>query len=141
MLQNLDGFPAVQTAIRDWTMTAAGAIPADVRDRLFAAVDQLSPVDRAVKLMETIYANADTVNAATRQLGAQLAVFAASNGFHGLAVDSRGVRIMHAMMRTNGADPADFGLDAWPDASADPVPLAEYKPAVEPAAPLPAVSG
>lgn len=88
------GIAAAAAAIQDFMLDRSAAIPAGPRARIRELLGQTkSPVDAAVKTAEIIYANRDGLAAEVLELGAALAVFAESEGYHDLDKDSRGGRI------------------------------------------------
>lgn len=98
-------------------------LPASLQDFLLAAMGAPSPVDRIVKFGEALYAAAADLDDEGKILCAQMIGFASRNGWHGLAEDNRGGRIVMAMRRQLGETSPSGN---WPDPEDDPAPLAEY---------------
>lgn len=130
-----DNIEALGKAAQSFIMLKGSNLPEKVRDDVIAALGAPSPVDRIVKTGEALYAARADLDADGQTLCAQLISFAAMNGWHGLAEDNRGGRIVMAMRRDLGED-APSG--SWPEPETDPAPLAAYAP--PPAAPAP-ISG
>lgn len=77
--------PSALEAIRQWELSHYASLPVVVQgvmDRV--AQNNLSPVDRIVYTAEALYADADKINDAGKELATGLLGFAASNGWHGL---------------------------------------------------------
>lgn len=122
-------------AVRRYLVVGEDALPADTFDKLEKLADSPSPVDVIVGAAELLYARPAELDDAGKVLVAQLASFAAINGWHGLATDNRGGRIAQAMARELGVEPP-AGTD-WPVADTDPTPKREMvrtDPVDEPAA-------
>lgn len=122
-------------AVRRYLVIGEDTLPADTFDKLEKLADSPSPVDVIVGAAELLYARSTEIDDAGRVLIAQLASFAAINGWHGLATDNRGGRIAQAMARELGVEPP-AGTD-WPVADTDPTPKREMvraDPVDEPAA-------
>lgn len=122
--------PALGLAAQNFMMLHGAALPDAVRSRAVAAISSPSPVDRIVKLGEVLYAARAEINAEGQALAAQLIGFAASQGWHGLSVEGRGVGIVQALQRDLGEKPP-AGVK-FPEPAADPAPLPEFAPAPEP---------
>ena len=133
-----DNIEALGKAAQTYVMLHGSTLAEDVRDRVIAGLGAPSPVDRIVKTGEALYAVHANLDDEGKVLVAQLISFAAMNGWHGLAEDNRGGRIVMAMRRDLGEEAP--GGASWPDPESDPSPLAEYVPPAptEPADPAPA---
>jgi hypothetical protein len=119
-----DNIQALGNAAQTFVMLHGATLAEDVRDRVIAALGAPSPVDRIVKTGEALYAARADLNEAGKMLVGQLISFAAMNGWHGLAEDNRGGKIVMAMRRDLGeAAPAG---GSWPEPEEDPEPLAEF---------------
>lgn len=112
-------------AIRGYLAYADGKLPADTFIRLEDLADSPSPVDQIARSAELLYARRDELDDEGRTLVGQLASFAATNGWHGMADGNRGGLIAQAMRR-------DMGLMVEPGqpkpqpAADDPKPAAEF---------------
>lgn len=113
--------------LQTFIMAKGSTLPEFTRAKLIEAVCSPSPVDRIVKAAETLYAVKDQLDSDGRTICAQLAQFAAVNGWHGMDQENRGGRIAQAMQRELG-EKAPVGK--WPTADTDPAPASEF---VEPA--------
>lgn len=111
-------------ALRIYLATSAAQLQADTLQRLEELADSPSPVDTIARSAELLYARADELDSDGRTLVAQLASFAALNGWHGMADGNRGGLIAQVMLGTIG--------DASP-----PAPQIEYQRSDAPA-PAPA---
>jgi hypothetical protein len=124
-------------AIRGFLVHADGVLPADTFAKLEDLADSPSPVDQIARTAELLYARRDELDDEGRTLVGQLASFAATNGWHGMADANRGGLIAQAMRR-------DMGLVVEPGqpkpqpVAEDPTPAQEFvKPEeVAPAAPI-----
>ena len=99
-------------------------LPEFYRTIIIEAVASPSPVDRIVKSAEALYAVKDKLDEEGLRVCAQLAQFAALNGWHGMDQDNRGGRIAQAVQRILG-DKAPTG--EWPISADDPIALFEYQ--------------
>lgn len=121
-------------AIRGYLAYADGKLPADTFTRLEDLADSPSPVDQIARSAELLYARRNELDDEGRTLVGQLASFAATNGWHGMADGNRGGLIAQAMRR-------DMGLKVEPGqpkpqpAADDPEPVAELVPPAETPAP------
>lgn len=118
-----DNIEALGKASQTFLMMHGGSLPEHLRDHLLSALGAPSPVDRIVKAGEALYANAADLDNDGKTLCAQLISFASLNGWHGLADDNRGGRIVMAMRRELG-EKAPSGK--WPVAADDPEALSQY---------------
>lgn len=118
--------PALGQAAQTFMMLHGAALPETVREQALAALGNPSPVDRIVKLGEALYAARAELGPEGKTLAAQLISFAASQGWHGLAVDQRGVAIVQALQRDLG-EKAPAGVK-FPAPEDDPAPLPEFAP-------------
>lgn len=134
----LDNIQALGTAAQTFMMTHGSSLEATLQRHLLDALAAPSPVDRIVKAAEALYAARDTLNDDGKALCAQLMSHAALQGWHGLAEDNRGGRIVQAMCRDLG-EPAPTG--EWPAPETDPAPDSRYVPAEEMAIAIPAATG
>ena len=133
-----DNIEALGKASQTFLIMHGGSLPEHLRDQLLSALGAPSPVDRIVKAGEALYANAAGLNDEGKVLCAQLISFAALNGWHGLADENRGGRIVMAMRRELG-EKAPSGK--WPVAADDPEALAQYAAAAADVAPEPQPQG
>ncbi len=113
--------------LQNYLIAHGAALPEFTRNKVIEAAGSPSPVDRIVKVGEALYA-APGLSDEGKTLVAQLISFAAMNGWHGLADDNRGGRIVMAMRRDLG-DEAPGG--EWPDMADVPEPLSMYQEPVE----------
>lgn len=120
---------ALSKSLQRFMMTHAAALPEHAREALIEFAGYPSPVDRIVNSAEALYAVKADLDKEGRDLCAQLARFAAVNGWHGMG--QRGTAIADAMQRIGGYD-APPGT-SWPPAEDDPAPLERFMaPAEEP---------
>lgn len=119
-----DNIEALGKAAQTFIMVQGATLSEAVRDQVIAALGAPSPVDRIVKTGEALYAAKSDLDESGKTLVAQLISFATMNGWHGLAVDNRGGRIVMAIRRELGED-APSGA-SWPDPESDPDPLPEF---------------
>lgn len=129
-----DNIAALGEASQTFIMMHGASLPEDVRTKVIAALGAPSPVDRIVKTGEALYAAREDLNDEGKTLCSQLISFAAMQGWHGLADENRGGRIVQAMRRDLGEKAP--GSTKWPSAEDDPAPAPEFaKPvAAEPIA-------
>jgi len=118
-MQYLSDIPAALSAINTYLIASAAALPAPARAAIARSAGQASPVDTIVQTGELLYGLGDGGTAETRALAARLIEFATRYGWHELSADSRGARIMAALLRDLGED-APIG--GWPDPARDPAP-------------------
>jgi hypothetical protein len=111
------------TAIQNFVADHASDLPEDVRALIITATSQPSPVDTIVSVGELLYARRADLGNEARELAAGCISFAALNGWHGLALDGRGAKIVGALRRELGHD---HPSGEWPAAEDDPEPLAQY---------------
>lgn len=121
----LQDITAARSALTGLAATAEfAALTLDSQAALLAAASEVSVVDAVCHAAELIYARQAECGTLLLGLGAGLAALATVNGWHGLALDGRGVGMMSALRREAGeAHPTD---GAWPDPAEDPEPLARY---------------
>lgn len=91
---------------------------------LLETASEVSVVDAVCKSAELIYARTAEFGPLLLGLGAGLTALGAMNGWHGLALNERGVGMMSALRREAGDDHPTGGT--WPDPAEDPAPLAQY---------------
>lgn len=133
--------PTLLQNLQTYMMTSGSTLPDFLRSKLIEASSSPSPVDRIVRSAEALYACSADLDDAGKTICAQLASFAAMNGWHGMGLDNRGGQIAQAMQRDTG-EKAPMG--SWPKADSDPAPLDEFvapaaeDPAGEPAPVVPA---
>lgn len=108
--------------LQSYMMLHAAELPEATRNHLLDAAGSPSPVDRIVNSAEALFAIKGDLDAAGREITAQLAQFAAVNGWHGLA--DRGLKIALAMNRLGGFK-APTGV-TWPTAEDDPAPIDRF---------------
>jgi len=123
-MQSFEAPGDARNAIMMYMMMHAGSLQEDTRTQLMGLATSPSPVDQIVRTGEFLYARADEVGSNGRDLAASLIAYASLNGWHGLAEDGRGGRIVMALRRDNG-ETAPAGL-SWPDPSNDPAPKTEF---------------
>ncbi len=111
-------------ALQAFLINKGAILPEHARTKIIEAVGSPSPVDRIVKSAEALYAVKDVLDEEGQTICAQLAQFAALNGWHGMDQDNRGGLIAQSVQR-------DLGMKApagdWPEREADPVALSEYQ--------------
>jgi len=129
MLQFATDLVDLSTKLQTFIMRHAASLPEFTRNKLLEAGLHPSPVDRIVNAAEALYAVKSDLSAEGRVMCAQLAQFAAVNGWHGMG--ERGLKIAQAMQRIGGYN-APAG-SAWPKAEDDPEPIAQMvEPPAEP---------
>lgn len=135
MIPAAENAEQLMTNLMRFVMSHGSDLPEHTREALVAASGHPSPVDRIVNSAEALFAAKAALGAEGREITAQLAQFAATNGWHGMA--ERGIAIAGAMNRIGGFK-APAGT-SWPEAKDDPEPLARFleEPA-EPEVPAPA---
>lgn len=133
MIEFAPDLVSLHTNLQRFMMTSAAGLPEHTREALLEAAGHPSPVDRVVNSAEALYAAKSDLDADGRVIAAQLAQFAAMNGWHGMS--ERGLKIAQAMQRIGGyaAPPGS----TWPSAEDDPEPLERFldTPVTDPAAP------
>jgi hypothetical protein len=112
-------------ARRRYLVHAEGQLPELTFKRLEALFDSPSNVDQVCRGAELLYAHRDELDDEGRKIVAQLASFAATNFWHGMADKNRGGRIAQAMMRDSGGEAA-AGQAPYGDPADDPAPEAQY---------------
>lgn len=115
-------------ALLVYLIAKGSGLPDFAQENLAVAASAPSPVDRIVKSAEALYAIRDDLDADGQTVCAQLASFAAQNGWHGLEQDNRGGKMAQAMLRDMG-EKAPVGK--WPAKDKDPAAAEEF---VEPVA-------
>lgn len=118
------------TKMQRFMMTKASELPEFTLEKVLEFSGHPSPVDRIVNTAEALYAVKGQLSAEGRVMTAQLAQFAAVNGWHGMS--ERGLQISRAMQRIGGYQ-APEGT-SWPDASEDPEPLSTMLTPADPPA-------
>ncbi|MDP3853145.1 hypothetical protein [Phenylobacterium sp.] len=114
-----------RTALRSLDRTEGfGGLAGDLAALLMKAAASFSPVDGISQTAEIIYARRDEVTSELLALGAGLAALAATHGYQGLGLAGRGAGISAALRREAGEPHPIEGM-AWPEPTADPVPLPE----------------
>ena len=126
----IEDIVSARRSLRGYLAYADGKLPADTFEKLETLADSPSPVDQICRSAELLYARRDELDATGRDVAGELAAFAATNGWHGMADGNRGGLIYQALK------------DATPGAS-DPAPATEFVKAAENAqsAPMPASAG
>ena len=122
---------SARKALRRYLVHAEDQLPDDTFARLEELNDSPSPVDTIVRSAELLYARRDQLDDEGFTITAQLASFAAANGWHGMATDNRGGLIAQAMRRELGEEPG-AGQPPFQPPEEDPNPATEY--VVEPPA-------
>lgn len=125
MLTSLADIQDARRSLRTYLEHAAEALPAGTFSKLEALADSPSTVDAITKTAELLYARRDQLDDEGRTIVGQLASFAATYGWHGMAVGNRGGMIRQAMCRDLGLDP-EPGQAAFQAVEDDPVPNAQY---------------
>ena len=123
-LQFVTDLSALTAALQRYMMVSGASLPEHAREALIEFAGHPSPVDRIVNSAEALYAIKADLDSAGADLTAQLAQFAAVNGWHGMG--QRGMEISAAMQRINGYEPP--AGTSWPAAAFDPEPLAKFLP-------------
>lgn len=116
--------PGIAAELQRFLITHAAALPEAARENLITFGGHPSPVDRIVKSAEALYAVRDELPEAALDMAAQLAQFAALNGWHEMS--ARGMAIAAALQRQAGHEPP--GGTSWPDPADDPEPSSEFIP-------------
>lgn len=135
MIEFAPDLVTLHTNLQRYMMMGAAGLPEHTREALLEAAGHPSPVDRVVNSAEALYAVKGDLDADGRVMAAQLAQFAAMNGWHGMS--ERGLQIAQAMQRIGGYQ-APAGT-SWPAAEDDPEPVGRFleAPPEEPAPPAP----
>lgn len=107
-------------AVDRFLMLHAATAPAAARDAILAASTKVSPVDKLVGIAEALYAARADLDAGALTIAGQVIEFCTRNGWHGLANDARGERMVAAIRRDLG-EPHPSGGE-WPAAGSDPEP-------------------
>jgi hypothetical protein len=89
-------------AFRDYAENAPATVEADTLADMKAIAANISPVVVIAEGAELLFARADEFDKAGKLLGAQLAAFAAGNGYHELHVAERGEKMALALRRERG---------------------------------------
>lgn len=122
-------FSDANVAISGAYLAVRDAVAPELQAALDSVIGSPVPPERVSHFLEFAYANGGSLDLATRQTAANIGRFAAQNGFYGLGVDQRGLKMCQALERTT------FSYGA-----ADPTPDSRFvapEPAPEPAAPPP----
>lgn len=127
MIEPASSFPDLLSNLSRFLMENASSLPERTREQVVASIGHPSPVVRIVDTAEALYAAKTELTKEGRDIAAQLAQFAAVNGFHGMS--ERGQQIAQAMNRMGGYK-APAGV-TWPAADQDPAPLERFAPAEE----------
>ena len=136
-MELITGFPEMRVAVQTFALQHGPKLPATIAAPLTEALAAMSPVVMICDTAEIIYArraeitDGDAKASALTVMG-QCAALGATNGWHGLAVESRGLRIRQAAQRELG-DTAPEGTSG-PAVTADPIADNRFAP---PAAPDP----
>ena len=122
MIEPASNLVDLMEKLTTFVMLHGSELPEHTRAAIVASASHPSPVDRIVDTAEALYASKSELSAEGRTITAQLAQFAAMNGWHGMG--TRGLAIPNPMNRTGGsAAPAG---DTWPPAADDPEPLERF---------------
>lgn len=122
------------TNLQTYLVEKAAGLPDLTRQQIMQAALHPSPVERVVTTAEALYAIKSDLDLAGQSMCAQLASFAALNGWHGM--QERGLQIAGAMQREAGMT-APRG-QPWPSVDVDPAPLKTLLPAdTAPPVPVP----
>lgn len=127
-----EGIPEADAALRAFALSPPASLPEHTAATLAEVQAQLSPVDRIVKSGEALYAVLTDLTIAGKELCAGLISLASPQGWHGLAEDNRGLRMVKACRRELGEESP---TGSWPDPESDPEPKAEYLAAAAPETP------
>lgn len=111
-------------ALQRFTVLSGAALPEHTREQLIEFSGHPSPVDRVVNVAEALYAARDELTNEGRDMAAQLAQFAAVNGWHGMT--ERGAAMAAVLQRDAGHEPPP-GM-SWPDHADDPDALVQFLP-------------
>lgn len=122
MIEPATGFPDLFDKLSAFLVDHAASLPEHTRNAVLANANHPSPVDRIVNTAEALYAAKGDLTKEGRVITAQLAQFAAINGFHNMG--ERGQKIFLAMNRM-GNFAAPVGVQ-WPAADQDPEPLERF---------------
>ena len=112
----VSSLPEVSAALQRFLMSEAAALPEFVRGKIAEAGLHPSPVMRVVESTEALWAVRADLSPNGRELLAQLAQFAAFNGFHDM--QDRGAAMVAALCRDEGFEPMPG--QQWPIAEQDP---------------------
>jgi hypothetical protein len=115
--------PSAIRALRDFGDNLPVSTPEQLATEIAGAVDEASPVDAIMRAGEALYAHLGSLTIAGKQLLRDLISLATTFGWHGLATDQRGLRIVKAARRELGEESPS---GSWPDPSEDPAPLERY---------------
>lgn len=119
------------TNLQTFLVAHAAELPMHTREKMMAAALHPSPVDRVVTTAEALYAVKAELGPDGQVMCAQLASFAALNGWHGM--QERGPQITAALQRDAGVT-APPGI-VWPMPADDPAPLTEMTASPAPVLP------
>jgi hypothetical protein len=113
-----------RNAIMDFRANHGAELPDDMVEEFRNLSASPSPVDQVVKLGEMLYARREDCCPEASELAAALTSYATVNGWHGLAEDGRGEKMVQAIRRDLKQEPP---LDyKWPDVESDPPPLERF---------------
>ena len=115
-------------AVRTLAYNPPTTLSAELVATLVSASNEISPVSAIVNVSEALYARRDELGNDELAIAAGLASFATENGWHGLAVEDRGVGMVTAMRREAGESPIGR---AWATADKDPEAKAEFAKPLE----------
>lgn len=118
-----DNIPAVGLAIQSFLAQHAADLFEDTRAMLLEAASQPSPVVSMVNVGEILYARRDEMPKEGKELAAQILSFTTMNGWHGLAVDARGNKMVSALRRELKHK---HPTGSWPAKENDPEPNQAY---------------
>lgn len=105
-------------AVDRFLIEHAATAPESAKDAILAAGAKVSPVDKLVDIAEALYAARADFDADALTIAGQVIEFCTRNGWHGLANEARGERMVAAIRRDLG-EPHPSGGE-WPAASSDP---------------------
>lgn len=98
----------------------AATAPAAAKDAIIAAGAKVSPIDKLVDIAEALYAARAALDADALAIAGQVIEFCTRMGWHGLANEARGARMVAAIRRDLGEAHPSGG--EWPAAATDPEP-------------------
>ncbi|MBC2668761.1 hypothetical protein ACFOON_15160 [Novosphingobium piscinae] len=108
------------TTVDQFLILHAAALPQGPKDALLASGSKVSPVDKLVEVAEVLYAARGDLDEDGLTIAGQIAEFCTRNGWHGLADDARGERMVAAIRRDLGEPHPSGGQ--WPAPETDPLP-------------------
>ncbi len=126
-MDDVSSITSANRALRRYLVHAEDALPSSTFARLEKLADSPSAVDAVAGTAELLYARRDQLDDEGRTIVAQLASFAAINGWYQLSIGNRGGLIRQAMLRDMGEEPG-AGQPPFQPPEDDPAPLPIYVP-------------